>query len=152
MASYPCPKILESFIMTTAPRFLLSSLLVLALSGPVFADESVAEPAADEATAEEILEELYIMEFVRKSSYNTIEGKVTVYTPFPQVTLIPMLFLAGQTMVSCSTTEHLILTRSKPLCAGELGENAVLPQWITRDQEFTREYPEGIYGGDHLVG
>lgn len=97
--------------------------------------------------ARDILEELYIMEFVRKSSYNTTEGKVTVYIPFPQVTLIPFLFFAGQLMVSCGTTEQLILMRTKPLCTGAPGENAVLPQWITRDKEFTREFPEGIYGG-----
>lgn len=96
--------------------------------------------------AEEILEELYVLEFVRKTSYNTTEGRVTVYIPFPQITLIPFLFFAGQLMVSCGTTESLILMRTRPFCDKALGEDAVLPNWITRDQEFTRDIPEGVYG------
>ena len=68
------------------------------------ASKAARELGISECLAEEILEELYDLNFLKIMRFSSADGTLKVYQPSASYALIPFLYFASELMVSCGTS------------------------------------------------
>ena len=100
------------------------------------ASKAAADLTITEALAEEILQEMYNLNFVQMMQFASAGGKVTVYKPGTSMALIPFLYFGAELMVSSGTCWLGYYARTKPFLTAPLGTNGVDTGWVTKRQRI----------------
>lgn len=99
-----------------------------------------------EKLAEEILEELYNLNFLQTMQFASTDGKLTVYRPGTGFALIPFLYFGAELMVSSGSTQLGYYARATPFLNAPLGEGGIATDWITKSEKFCGDVKPGFYG------
>ena len=110
------------------------------------ASKAARELGISECLAEEILEELYDLNFLKIMRFSSADGTLKVYQPSASYALIPFLYFASELMVSCGTSWLRYDTREKAFFSAPLGANGVATEWITKSQHSSSDAKPGFYG------
>lgn len=98
-----------------------------------------------EKLAEEILEELCELNFLKILRFSSADGILKVYKPGASYALIPFLYFGSELMVSNGTSWLRFDTREAPFFKAPLGAHGARTQWDTKGHS-NNEVKPGLYG------
>ena len=96
--------------------------------------------------AEEILEELHDLNFLKIMRFSSADGELKVYQPSASYALIPFLYFGSELMVSQGASWLRYDTRERAFFPAPLGTNGVATQWGTKSQGNGGNTKPGLYG------
>ena len=110
------------------------------------ASKAARELGISEEQAEEILEELHDLNFLKIMRFSSADGELKVYQPSACYALIPFLYFGSELMVSQGASWLRYDTRERAFFPAPLGTNGVATQWGTKSQGNGGNTKPGLYG------